>query len=342
MTLRRTLLLACLLLLLPWSALAKNQPVTYTIKKGDTLWGISARYLKDPYYWPNLWANNPELPNPHFIYPGQQVKIYDGRIEIVPAPKAATPEPPKAEAEQALPPAAAVAEGQGGEEITVKVLGDDEGFLSSKELFGSGTVLDTTDNRMLITRGDTVYLQMNDAATATPGTVLSLFHQGEAIKHPVTGETIGYRITNLGTLRVTSLSAQIATGVVTSALQEIQRGARVRPYQEPLRDVTLRKTDRDLHGYLVAAAGDQISLGQFDVVYLDLGKADGLEQGNVVTISRPRKATALTMEKKRLQVPEVLVGDAVVLHTEATTATALILKSAGPIFRGDRVSTMSP
>ncbi len=336
MTLRRTLLLACLLLLLPWSAFAKNEPVTYTIKKGDTLWGISQRFLKDPYYWPNLWANNPKLPNPHFIYPGQQVKIYDGRIEIVPAPTPASQPETVAAVGEAMPPQPAEPE------VTVKVLGDDQGFLSRKQLFGSGTVLDTVDNRMMITRGDTVYMQMNDVTNVNPGVVLSLFQQGDVIKHPVTGETIGYRITNLGTLRVTSVNAQIVSGVVTSALREIQRGARVLPYQEPLRTVTLRKTDRDLHGYLVAGVSNQIALGQFDVIYLNLGSADGLEVGNMVNISRPRKATDLALQKKDLQLPEVLLGNAVVLKTEATTATALILKSALPIYRGDRVSTMVP
>ena len=81
MTLRKTVLLASLLLL-PLSAIAE-EPQIYTIKKGDTLWGISERFIKDPYYWPNLWSHNPDIPNPHFIYPGQKLAIYDDRIEII-------------------------------------------------------------------------------------------------------------------------------------------------------------------------------------------------------------------------------------------------------------------
>ena len=64
-----------------------DEPTVYVIKKGDTLWGLSDRFLKDPYYWPNLWANNdPSITNPHLIFPGQKVKIYPDRIELQPAP----------------------------------------------------------------------------------------------------------------------------------------------------------------------------------------------------------------------------------------------------------------
>lgn len=80
------LILTLLILLLPSLALAGDGAATrtYVIKKGDTLWGISQRFIKDPYYWPNLWSNNPFIANPHLVYPGQKVAIYDGRIEIVP------------------------------------------------------------------------------------------------------------------------------------------------------------------------------------------------------------------------------------------------------------------
>ena len=78
MTIRKVMVLACLALLLPMPALAqsgKNSGQTYVIKKGDTLWGISRRFLKDPGYWPDLWSNNPFIGNPHFIYPGQRVAL---------------------------------------------------------------------------------------------------------------------------------------------------------------------------------------------------------------------------------------------------------------------------
>ena len=351
MTLKRTLLLACVLMLLPWSAFAKDKPVVYTIKKGDTLWGISQRFLKDPYYWPNLWANNPELPNPHFIYPGQQVKIYDGRIEIVPAP-AAAPQPATATASTAAPATAATAvqppqpeptpPAPAEPEVKIAAYGANEGFVAANQISGVGTVVDTTDNRLMITRGNSVFMDMRDLAATKVGMFFNLFEPGDEIVNPATGELVGYRVTNLGTVQITDVSGSVATGVVTTALREILRGARLAPYEEPVREVTLKKTDRNLKGYVVGAGGNQITLGKFDVIYLNLGSNDGLEQGNMLNISRPRMASELALKTENFQAPEVLLGNAVVIKTEPTTAVALIVKMAAPIFRGDRVSTMVP
>ena len=348
MTLKRTLLLACLLLLLPWSTFAKEAPVTYIIKKGDTLWGISERFLKDPYYWPNLWANNPELPNPHFIYPGQKLEIYDGRIEIVAAPpEAQQPEAvaaPQTAETTLLPEAPAPADVAvvTPEELRIKALGGNEGFVSPDQLAGVGTVVDTVDNRLMITRGETIFIDMRDLAATEPGMRFDLFLPGDEVTHPVTGQTVGYRVVNLGVVRIDDTSGSVATGVVTTALREIERGALLRPYHEPAREIVLKQTERQLSGYVVAAGGDQITLGRYDVVYLNIGSADGLETGNLVYISRPREASELTLKKKDFKAPEILLGNAVILNTEATTATALVVKAAAPIFRGDRVTTMVP
>lgn len=342
MTIRRVILLTSLLLLLPWSALAKQQPTIYTIKKGDTLWGISQRFLKDPYYWPNLWANNPELPNPHFIYPGQKLAIYDGRIEIVPAaPEPAAATPPTAEPE---PPAATPAQvtTTAPGEVMVKTLGGNEGFISATDLHGLGTIVDTVDNRIMITRGDTVFIRMNDLKATTPGMVFSLFAVGDEVKHPVTGEPIGYHVNNLGTVQIVAVNTSVATGKITEATREITRGAGLRSYQPPRREVALKKADKALSGTIVAAGGNQLTLGQFDVIYLDLGSRDGLAVGNLLNISRQREVTEEALGGKELKLPDVLLGSAVVLNCEPTTASALVLKSTAPMFRGDRVSTVTP
>ena len=76
------LLIFCLAGLATRAALADETPTIYTIVPGDTLWGLSQRFLNDPYYWPNLWAGNQTIGNPHFIYPGQRLRVYSDRIEI--------------------------------------------------------------------------------------------------------------------------------------------------------------------------------------------------------------------------------------------------------------------
>jgi len=333
---RRVTLLLCLLLL-PVSVLAQESARTYIIKKGDTLWGISERFLKDPYYWPNLWANNPSVPNPHFIYPGQKINIYDGRIEIVPVhpeTKAAAVETPATAETAAVPPA------EPTESVTIKTLGGAEGFITREELDSAGTLIDTVDNRILMATGDPVFVKMKEPSSATPGKPFSLFRIGEEVEHPVTGVPIGYRVISLGALRITDIDGEVATAKITVAHEEIQRGDLVRPFSPARSEVVLKRSERELSGYLVAARGDQVLLGQNDVIYVDLGSKDGLEVGNLLYISRSRKATELGLEED-IQLPDVLLGSAVVLETRPKTATALVLKSADALQLGDRVSTVT-
>ena len=84
MKIRLLLLLA--LLTMPSFVLADGQdePAIYVIKQGDTLWGLSERFIKDPLYWPNMWSKNSQVTNPHFIYPGQKVRIFPDRLVFVP------------------------------------------------------------------------------------------------------------------------------------------------------------------------------------------------------------------------------------------------------------------
>ncbi len=281
MTIRKAILLACLLFL-PFSALAQEQGRIYTIKKGDTLWGISERFLADPYYWPNLWSHNPYVRNPHLIYPGQKIRIIDGRIEFLPV---------EGEILQAAEPEAMPALPEPEPAITIKALAADNGFVSFDELGATGTLIDTVDSRILMATGDKVFLKMGNLAATQPGDLFSVFDIGQEVIHPGSGAPIGYQIAELGTLQVIETSPTVATAVITSALREIHRGARVRPYVPRRLEIELKKATTPLSGALISALDGQISLGQYDVIYIDLGAADGLQTGNLLYISRPREAT---------------------------------------------------
>jgi LysM repeat protein len=344
MTVRKALILICLLIL-PLTAWAKGETRTYVIKKGDTLWGISQKFITDPYYWPNLWANNPFITNPHLIYPGQTVAIRDGRIEIVPVlPEAEavsqTPaqeivEAPTAikEWKQQLP--------EPVESITIKTIGGGQGFVTLEELDALGTIVDTVDNRILMGEGETVFVDMKDLAATRPGDKFSLVEIGKEVRHPVTDELIGYQVIDLGSLKITEVHPAIATAVIDYTFREVHRGALLLPYQAPLKEVVLKRAERSLSGVILSSGDGKIALGQNDIIHLDLGALDGLQAGNMLYISRQRTASELGLQGDQLQLPDMLLGSAVVLETRAHTASALLLKSAQAIYRGDRVTTVT-
>jgi hypothetical protein len=323
---------AVLCLLFPLTAWAQTPEQIYTIKKGDTLWGISEKFIKDPYYWPNLWANNPYITNPHFIYPGQRVAIRDGRLVLLPG-----------EAEQEVAAQMPVHEPEGlpiepVEEITVKGIAGNEGFVSPEELQSAGTLVDATDDRILLGYQDQVFLKIDDPDLQA-GDFYSLVEVGEKIKHPVSNEVLGHRVSYLGEVEITDISPSVATGVIRRVVKEITRGALVIPVKPANREIVLKKAAAPLLGHVIANSREKIALSQHDVIYLDLGAADGLEAGNMVYLSRPRQTTHRVLPDHDVELPDELLGAAVVLSTQPQTATALILKSVNPIYAGDRVAT---
>ena len=347
MTLRKTILLACILLILPLSAPAGENPQIYTIKKGDTLWGISDRFLKDPYYWPNLWSHNPEVPNPHFIYPGQKLAIYDDRIEIISADQDSDETPTTDDGEMTEQvettdetPAVMVEQPivEPQDEITIRVPGGGIGMIADDESGAHGRIVDATDSRLLVGTGETVFLEMKDLDATIPGTRYYVYSLGDKIVHPITGESLGYHVVEHGSLDITEVHDEVASAVITNEVREIMRGYYLHPYQYQDKEITLKRQDKQLNGYLVASLSGQGTLGQFDIIYTDLGKKDGLEKGNLVYISRPRKASETSIAD--LKLPDVLIGEAVIVDVRDTTAAALILKSANTVSIGDSISTI--
>jgi hypothetical protein len=305
-----------------------QKPYIYTIKKGDTLWGISERFITDPWYWPNLWANNPYIRNPHLIYPGQKVAIYDGRIELL----ANYPE------EEAPEEEGLVIMPEPQEEISISTNADLRSFISDAGLADSGMIVDTVDDRIMMTKDDTVFVEMDDSM-AEVGSRYDLYKIGDEVNHPHTGKKLGYKTTWVGALELSAAHAQVYSGVITEAVQEIERGTILLPHVEPEQEIVLQSADSVLNGTVIAGQQRQLSLAQGDVLYVDMGSDAGLQTGNMLTIVRPRTASELGLQSDGVQLPDTLLGRALVVKTDASTAAALVLKAAEPIVRGDLVYT---
>jgi hypothetical protein len=322
---------------------------TYTIKKGDTLWGISERFIKDPNYWPSLWANNPSITNPHLIYPGQKIRLYNGRIELIPEyagaqQLAAVPEPqaetPAAQVENIPAPLAEtsvpVAEVEKPVEF-LKASGGGEGFIRTDEN-ALGVLVDSVDVRTLLTRNDLVFLSMENLDQVKIGDTYSLYSRGKQILHPLTKEPLGTMMYELGFVQVTSIIGQTVVGKIGEAYREIERGAELFEYVEQSREIELKKAAGGLSGIIVSGQQNKLTQGQNDIIYVNLGENQGLQVGNILYVSRPRVPTELAgKEKKYLQLPDDLLGAALVVKTRNQSAAALVFKSRSEMHVGDQV-----
>jgi LysM repeat protein len=308
-----------------------DEPTIYVIKKGDTLWGLSDRFLKDPYYWPDLWARNPQqITNPHLIFPGQRLKIYPDRIEVEEASQA------KVGAKETTKEMKAIAE-EVAQERTYTIRGG-EGFLLEKSFRPAGYIIAAHQDRKLSGEDDVVYTDIGRIHRAKAGGRYSIFRKMDAVSHPVTNNVLGYKVVPLGTLKLSELAEKGSRAVITNSFLEIGVGAFLIPYRDRKREVHLKAADRNLSGYIVETLSGAKQIGNGDVVYLDLGRAQGLKNGNMLYIVRdvvPEKN--LFDLRPTVKLPVDVLGALVVVGVGENTATGLVVKSADVIYRGDRV-----
>ena len=328
---RVTSLFLLLILSTALPALAKEEQ-TYTIKKGDTLWGLSQRFIEDPYYWPNMWANNPDISNPHLIFPGQKIRVKDGRLEIIPAYPGAKP-PEKAEQ-----PETAAAEFTAQEAVKINKIGSGDGFILTDEK-PLGLLVDSVDSRILLSQHDLVFIKMQDTSKVTIGDAYGLFQRGEPVKHPETNQLIGTMMNDLGYLQVTEVNDDSVIAKIDYVFREITRGAELFEYVPDLDEITLQRGKTDLAGFIIENRDEKLTLGTNDIIFINLGKDDGLLSGNLFYISRPRKPTKeMTKHAGKLTLPDEVLGAAVVIETNQKTASAIIIKSVDAMFIGDKVT----
>jgi hypothetical protein len=227
---------------IPGAQEKKGAEETYSIKPGDTLWDISSRFLKNPYLWPKLWQRNPYITNPHWIYPGKEIRLTADAPKPEPAetakpvekevPKEAEvkkPEPVREEKKTEPTPLRAMAK------ITKADPMEDlktAGFMSDVDFRGLGTIVESREGKMAMTAGDICYLAMNGSEALTIGDRFTIFRASELITHPLTGRQIGRRYNITGNLQVIDQNGPFYTAKVVESFAEVFKGDMIRPYMK--------------------------------------------------------------------------------------------------------------
>ena len=326
------MILLALALMVPCLALAADQeePTIYVIRQGDTLWGLSERFIKDPHYWPDMWSKNSQITNPHLIYPGQKVRVFPDRLEFV------TDEQEKPVAEEPTQPLQEVAP-----EKTYTVRGN-EGFLLEKGARPPGMVIGIHNNRVIAGDDDIVYTDMGTLHGLKGGEKFSIFRKEGSVKHPKTEETLGIKIIPLGTLQITDLEKKASRAIITKNYREISLGSVLLPYREgQRREVSLKMPSRDMKGYIVESFSGTSIIAAGDIVFIDLGRIQGAEPGNMFYIVRDVVLDKKLTEGRVDKLPQELLGALVILDTRENTATTLVVKSIDAIYKGDRIMTQT-
>ncbi len=310
------------------SATAADDTTIYVINKGDTLWGLSEKFLNDPKFWPDLWSKNQEITNPHLIYPGQRLRFVDGKLEIVreaAAPKAVESTPVIEQPHEVA------------EERTFTVRGN-EGGLLEEDAVHSGIILASQHGRVLVGEEDTVFTDIGTNRQGTEGQQYTILNSSAVIRHPVTNEKLGKRVVPLGSLQLARVTESGSRAIINKSYREIAPGSLLVPYRNlERREISLKVAARSLSGMIVESYAGNNALAQGDVVYLDLGANHGVEEGNLLYVVREVVMDNMPVDPDTVILPHEVVGAVVVVQVGKRTSTALVIKSIDAIFKKDMV-----
>lgn len=310
----------------------------YVVKKGDTLWGIAQHFLKDPWAWPEVWYANPQIKNPHWIFPGDVLTLYyvNGK------PRITVTGGPRVEKTIVLKPHVIYQKLPESEHPipiqTIRPFLIKTRVVTKDALKNAPHIIGAASNQILFASGMKVYVRGLQKHTGTA--MYSVYRKGKALRSPVTGKILAYQATYLGNIRIIK-PGKIATGILTKTNQSIVPGDRLLSYiKTPVNYTFLpRAPKKTIHGQVISLFNALAMVGQYQVVVIDLGKKNDLHVGDVVRLEKVGRLIndhfATTGEKKEIQLPNTNEGMAMIFKTYQNISYALILSATRPIEVGD-------
>ena len=320
----------------------------HRVEKGDTLWDLSQRYLGSPWYWPKVWSYNPEIANPHWIYPGNSVRFFNGgnegpsRVEVGVAP---TELPDVDEGEMVEEGDRVHVDGQIGFVPKKAITLSGTGFVTTREIEESGTIVGSFFEGEMLGDRQPIYVTFSNKRVPKLGEVFVIFRNVGDVIHPYTKDFIGYQTRILGQGKITKVDkGGINTGVIVKAFDVIERGALVGPSNEPLaHSVALRANDREiLNAYVVTPIHNFLTVtAEHQLIVIDKGADDGVKAGNVFTIWRQHdglsQAAFLDPTVREEEMPREDVGACMAFEVKSKATTCLLISTIREIVKGDHV-----
>lgn len=236
----------------------QSVPDGHTVRRGDTLWEISGRYYQNPYQWPKLWSHNPQIQNPHWIYPGDRVRLRDGSggstIGSIGQLKGRTAVPPQT------------------------IFLRETGWVDDRNDDVWGELIGAPDDKMLLSDGDEVYIQLGDKHEVQIGDELTLFRPIRTVE---TENTKGELVSIRGSVRIDRYNpkTRMVRARVTEALDVIERGVKVGPVGRKFDVVPPVAAEQDVDANIIASLYPNQVYVQHQVVFLDKGEKEGVKIG---------------------------------------------------------------
>lgn len=256
--------------------LKPDAPERYTVERGDTLWGISGRYLEKPWNWPQLWnLNRQQIRNPHRIFPGD-VLVLDratGRLRVETVALS-----PRVRVENISDAVPTIAPGIIEPFISRPLV------ISENELNSAPKIIATEESRVVVGAGNLAYVR---GLAKDKGDNWHIYRRGDKLVDPDTGTTIGYLGLYLGEARVRHFG-DISRIEIIKSTQEIYTGDSLVPFTKevPVFAYAPRAPAGKVQGRVMSLNDNLYETGRYSVVSLSKGSKDGLEAGHILALYR--------------------------------------------------------
>jgi LysM domain len=331
-------------------------PPIHLVRHGDTLWDLSDTYYGNPWQWPRIWSMNPQVTNPHWIYPGDQLRMQPGNGASI------YDRLGKGDAQSGGTGLVNRRQHLARDTVTLR----DQGFLGDADRDTWGEIAGSSEEQMLLSEGNHVFLLFKSDKSARPGDELTIF-RGVRPADDVEGarKPPGEVVKVLGTVKIDSIDPKthVAHALITESLDVVERGAKIGPVRRRFNVVPPLKSDKAIVAHVLNSFYPHVYVAQNQVVFLDRGSEDGLKPGNRLVVLRRgdtwRQSIDVGMERDRMNIetgevvtveqtplpgdedtfPEEAVAELRILTTERYSSLAFVVQSRRELSPGDVAST---
>ena len=311
----------------------------YTVKKGDTLWDISQKFNDSAWQWPDLWRENDQITNPHWIYPGERIRLFkkSDRLKIKPEEsKKIEPQKPDVEVSAEIkPPPPAIKEAY----FRFPAI-DQVGFIRKPPVEPIGIVFKTLEDKKMISAGDIIYIRpasQNKKDAFIPGARFTVYRTLKPTPDSRSYKTIGTQHYLLGVVEITKTTPDYAMAKIIKSFRDIHIGDLLMPYKRRPSKFAVREGVPGLEGSIISGEEHPLLMGDHSIAFIDKGRDDNVEVGQLYSVYfKPKK-----VKNDPTTFHPVDIGTLIVLHTEKTTSTVFITKSSQAIKPGQGIRAHS-
>lgn len=321
---------------------APRAPERYTVKKGDTLWDISSMFLEDPWLWPEIWFVNPQIANPHLIYPGDVIILFyyddqpqlrverDGEIYMTTlGTERLSPKIRTSPIDQAIPT------------IPIEAI---RAFLSQPHIVtedqyeAAPYILRGQDGRLLAGAGDHVYVRGLQSGGPERFNIVRI---GDEYEDPETGDFLGWEAMEVAQ-GVAKRWGDPATVYIERSKRESTKGDRLLPIDEDdfNSNIIPHAPEKSVNGYIIDVVDGVSNVGRYQIVTLNRGEADGLEIGHVLDVYQQGEEVSDDVAGRlswSVDLPSEKAGSVLVFRVFNEVSFALVMTSTKEIHTLDMV-----